>query len=332
MTITKLATVFVLFAASTVGHASIPAQTLRTLKFLAKRLFFASCKVLMIFTIGISAPAYAVSLNANFRLFGEVERFGLGYGDMALHFGVNAPGNAPEIGRLGYMPGGVPFTTGVLSSVSLPGGGFAVIDSTFTVPFSLNVDQPASMYIGLGDNGINGPEGGSIQVIFDFSDNIAFGGSLLGNTRDQGLSLISVTMADGSSLNDAGLKFDFIPDNTLLTAFASAFDDQGIGTIYSTATPAQNRAAVFPFSGTATAKLRGISTEYLANLDVNPEPNPFTFDVAGATISGGNNVVLTEIGSPPQSVPEPSSIALVIAGLIGFGYMTRSQAKPGRNR
>ncbi len=32
--------------------------------------------------------AEAVNLKANFRLFGEVDRFGIGYGDMALHFGV----------------------------------------------------------------------------------------------------------------------------------------------------------------------------------------------------------------------------------------------------
>ncbi len=286
----------------------------------------------MLFAIGLSAPANAVSLNANFRLFGEVERFGLGYGDMALHLGVNNSRNAPEIGSLGYYPGGTPFTTGVLSSISLPGGGFGVVDTTFSVPFSLNIDQPASMYIGLGDNGIGGPEGGSIQVIFDFSDNISFGGSLLGGTLDQGLSLISVTMADGSSLNDAGLSFDFVPENTVLTAFASAFDDQGVGTIYSTTTPAQNRAAVFVFPGTATAKLRGgynrggIPTEYLANLDVNPEPDPFVFDLAGATISGAGNIVLTRASN---AVPEPPTILLLGTGFIAvLGYRLR-QRRPG---
>jgi hypothetical protein len=36
-----------------------------------------------------AGTAQAVDLKANFRLFGEVNRFGLGYGDMALHFGVN---------------------------------------------------------------------------------------------------------------------------------------------------------------------------------------------------------------------------------------------------
>jgi hypothetical protein len=45
-----------------------------------------------------AGTAQAVDLKANFRLFGEVNRFGLGYGDMALHFGVNAP--AAQIGSL----------------------------------------------------------------------------------------------------------------------------------------------------------------------------------------------------------------------------------------
>jgi len=33
----------------------------------------------------------AIDLKANFHLFGEVNRFGIGYGDIALHFGVNSP-------------------------------------------------------------------------------------------------------------------------------------------------------------------------------------------------------------------------------------------------
>jgi hypothetical protein len=308
---------------------------MRSSIYVAKMLTLLSCKAFLICAISSSASAETINLNANFRLFGEVERFGIGYGDMAIHFGVNNSGIAPEIGSLGYYPGGTPFTTGVLSSVSLPGGGFGVVDTTFSVPFSLDIDQPASMYIGFGDNGINGPEGGSVQVIFDFSDNISFVGSLLGNTFDQGLSLVSVTMADGSSLGDAGLSFDFVPSNTVLTAFASAFDDQGVGTIYSTATPLQNRAAVFPFNGTATAKLRGgynrsgIPTDYLANLDVNPEPDPLVFDLAGATISGAGNVVLTRTSG---AIPEPSSMMLVGIGFLAmFGNRLRLKM-PGSKR
>jgi hypothetical protein len=253
---------------------------------------------------------------------------------MALHFGVNAP--AAQIGSLGYYPGGTPFTSGVLSSVVLPpGGGFTVVDTQFSVPFSLDVDQPASLYMGIGDNGIGGSQGGSVQVIFDFSDNIYYG-SILGFTPDQGFALTSVTLADGTSLEDAGLKFDFIPENTLLTAGASAFDDRGSGlitdSVIATTNPS-NRAAVFIFPGTATSKLKGgpdvggRPTDSLVDLDVNVEPNPLVFDLAFATVSGANNIKLTRI-SPPVSTPEPSTILGL--GLLGLGAFCHRQLSQGK--
>lgn len=278
----------------------------------------------ILISLAAAGTAQAVDLKANFRLFGEVNRFGLGYGDMALHFGVNAP--AAQIGSLGYFPGGTPFTSGVLSSVVLPpGGGFTVVDTQFSVPFSLDVDQPASLYMGIGDNGIGGPQGGSIQVIFDFSDNIFFVGSILRSTPDQGFALMSVTLADGNPLENAGLKFEFILENTVLTAGASAFDDRGAGLTINSVVATQdpsNIAAVFPFNGTATAKLEGgidgfnPNTNALADLDVNVEPDPLVFDLAFATVSGANNIKLTRI-SQPTSTPEPSTILGL--GVLGFG-------------
>ena len=116
-----------------------------------------------------------IDLNANFRLFGEVDRFGLGYGDMHLHFGVNVPagGFASDIGGISFSPGGAFVTSGVLAPLSLPSTGFSIVDINFSVHFSLEVGQPASMYIGLGDSGNGIAEGGSVQIIFDFSDNIS---------------------------------------------------------------------------------------------------------------------------------------------------------------
>jgi hypothetical protein len=291
---------------------------------LAKLMKYSIGGGVILISLAAAGTAQAVDLKANFRLFGEVNRFGLGYGDMALHFGVNAP--ASQIGGLGYFPGGTPFTSGVLSSVVLPpGGGFTVVDTQFSVPFSLDVDQPASLYMGIGDNGIGGPQGGSIQVIFDFSDNIYFGGSILGFTPDQGFALTSVTLANGTSLEDAGLKFDFIPENTVLTAGASAFDDTGSGlvtnSVVATTNPA-NRAAVFVFPDVG-----GLPTNSLVDLDVNVEPNPPVFDLAFATVSGANNIKLTRI-SQPTSTPEPSTILGL--GVLGFGAFCQRKLSQGK--
>lgn len=267
---------------------------------------------------GASVLAYAETVNvrANFRLYGEVSRFGSGYGDMALHFGVNVPVGqlAPEIGKFGFNPGGKSFATGVLEGLSLPPTGFTVVDRQFSIPFSLDVDQPASLYVGFGDNGINGFQGGNVQVIFDFSDNIYFAGSHLQFTPDQAFALTSVTLEDGTPLENVGLQFQFIPQNTLLRAGASSADAAGIGPTINNATPFPNPqtwAAVFLSKTAATSKILGghdignRNTEYLVDLDVCPEPDPAVFDTAFATVSGSNNVKLTRSTPPPPDNTPP---------------------------
>ena len=273
----------------------------------------------------------AIELKANFRLFDEVSRFGIGYGDMALHFGVNGP--AVDIGGFGFYPGGTPYKYGVMNPITLTSYGWNVVDLTFSVPFSVEVDQPASLYMGFGDNGANNIDGGDVQVIFDFADRLRNRNGLLGYTLDQGFSLVSVTLANGIDLSSVGLSFDFIPENTVLTAFASDFDVTGNGVIYNTAGGSNNRAAVFLGLGTASAKLCGgynyvdsAPTEYLANLDVLPEPEPYVFDFAGATISGAGNVVLTRISVP--TVPTPSTLMLLAAGFISW-FVRRQKVLKG---
>lgn len=288
--------------------------------------------VLTLFAPQTTDAGTIVDLRANFRLFGEVNRFSIfGFGDMFVSFGTNPAGGSTtgsEVGKIEYPPSGAPTTTGVLAPLSLPDFGWSVVDSTFSVPFTLKVDQGASMFIGLGTNFIGSAAGasGSKQVIFDFSDNIFFGGSPLGFTHDQGLSLQSVTLADGTPLADAGLKFEFIRENTVLSAFASAVDDRGLGPQIDVQPGTADGAAVIPFPGTATAKLRGgfdagIPTDALVDLDVNPEPDPYVYDVAGASIGGTDNVLLTRISQPVPPVPEPSTLVSgLLAVALASGY------------
>ena len=262
-----------------------------------------------------------VDLLANFRLFGEVDRpTEGGQGNMTVNFGFNPTGPAlsgEEIGRIEYNARSAPITSGVLEPIELPFLGQEVVDFEFSVPFTLDVGQEASIFIGLGTPFIGSAAGGSssLRLILDFSDNFAnTPNSLLGDTLDQGLSLTSITLADGTPLEQANLQFEFIPENTILSAFASAADDQGqIEPLVDTVAGTENRAAVFPFSGTANSKLRGgfnrigVPTDELVNIDVNPEPNPVVFDVAGGSIGGTNNIRLTNIvpeNNPPVAVDD----------------------------
>jgi hypothetical protein len=281
-------------------------EEMRKLNLSEYSIILTKCMILFIFVlVGTSLPVRAetINLKANFRLYGEVCRFGIGYGDMALHVGINGP--TQQIGTLGFIPGGTSFATGVLEGLSLPPAGFTVIDREFSIPFSLDLDTESSIYVGLGDNGIGGPEGGDIQVIFDFSDNMYFSGSILGYTLDQGLTMTSVTLEDGTPLEDANLKFELIPENTVLTAGASCADACGIIPVQTDSQIAVSapcgRAIVFHSKATAAAKLQGgfifcgsgIATDALIDLDVLPEPDPFVFDLAFATVSG--NIKLSRI-------------------------------------
>lgn len=268
--------------------------------------------------MGQAIPAHAqetsqsgeiVNLIANFQLYGEVQRFGLGYGEMELHFGANSP--AASLGKMEFIPGGSFRGSGVFSDLHLPPQGFTVIDKTFSVPFSLELDKPASLYMGLGDNGAGYyGQSGNVQVIFDFSDNISFGGSIVGFTRDQGFKLISVTMADGTPLTDNNLQLSFEPINTVLTASVSAFDAQGAGAMTSSvlANDPAKRAFLMLNKATASSKILGgpdrggATTEALVDLDLVQEPDPYVWDIGYAIVSGVENIVLKRINPVPPAI------------------------------
>ena len=287
------------------------------------KIFAPSClNSISAFLVLSALPAVAaIDLKANFRLYGEVYRFGLGRGNVPIHFGVNTV-PAQQIGDFGYLPGGRPFANGVLSTLTLPTAGVpGVVDHRFSVPFSLEESIPASLYIGMGDNGINSISGGNVQVYFDFSDNIYFPGwSILGPAPDQGLTLEEFTLASGESLESAGYNLSFIPAHTILTAGVSAFDRLGLPlTVDRHVAGTQNLAAVNFGNATASSKLiggqdgRGGITNAQVDLDLHAEPDPYVYDFAFATVSGSNNIVLTRGPIPPVPAPAPILGAIVVA-------------------
>jgi hypothetical protein len=254
-----------------------------------------------------------VNLIANFQLYGEVQRFGLGYGEMELHFGVNGP--AASLGKMEFIPGGSFQGSGVFSNLQLPHDGTTVINKTFSVPFTMEIDKPASLYMGIGDDGSGHfGQSGNVQVIFDFSDNLSFGGTILGFTRDQGFKLISVTMADGTPLTDNNLQLSFEPASTTLTAGLSAFDAQGAGPVTNSvlANSPAKRAFLMLNKATASSKILGgpdiggAPTEALVDLDLVQEPDPYVWDIGYAVVSGTDNIILRRIN--------PVSPAAVDAG------------------
>lgn len=290
--------------------------------------------------ITATANAEMIDLTANFHLLGEVNRLNfLGWGDMTVNFGVNPTGGSvsgTEIGKIEFTGNtGASATSGVLSPLNIiDRNGWQVVDFDFSVSFTIDDFVDASMFIGLGTNYIGSAAGasGSVRAIFDFSDNIWYQGSILQGSFDQGLSLTSVTLSDGTSLEDSGYQFEIIAENTTLSAFATAADDRGqISAIIDTAPGTEKRAAVFPFGGTASSKLlgginrAGVPTEALVNLDVNPEPNGLVFDLAGASIGGDSNIRLYRTDSGPAPVPEPTTFLLFGLGLLGLTGVSRKK-------
>ena len=169
-------------------------------------------------------------------------------------------------------------------------GSFHVVDVRFSKTFTINIGDnesqtTASLYAALGDT--NGYSGAQFDADLDFSDNIVYAGSVLGSTRDQGLTLESVTVP--------GYEFAFDPAHTQLTAMASNWDAiPPYGVTYNYAVPypdPSTRAAVFPPGAAATAKIKGGSdvggqpTEALVDLDLAPAAGGSTWDVGFTAVS-----------------------------------------------
>ncbi len=289
---------------------------------------------LVIFNTPQAAP---ISLKANFHLLGEVNVFNfLRFGGLGVQ--VSLDGNTLAEGTVDYTVEQLPATTGLFSSLNFPNnGGVEVIDLDFSVPFDLEIGQKASLGVVMA--------AGAIRMAFDFSNDITFLNSILGDAPGQGLSLTSFTLADGSDLASSGLGIEFIANNTLLSAFVTD------------ATNLPLDIATAPDKAEVTAGLAIASAELnpplsLLNLSLSPEPNPLVFDFGCASIGTGpfdivgggfaqgesqcgdstqnlNNIrLISNSEVPPVPVPVPAAaVWLLGSGLIGLVGLRKKASK-----
>jgi len=262
----------------------------------------------------------AIPLKANFSLLGEVYRFNyLAFGGIQVEVSLND--NVLAEGHVDYGVVTPPQSGGLFSSIDFPdvGQGYKIIDFDFSVPFNLDLDQEAKFDVVF--------YASAIRLVIDFSNSIYWQGSLLENTPGQGLFLNSVTLADGRPLSDVGLQFKFLPENTLLTTYAT----NGVNQPADSAMPpdiAQVSADNVAFA------LASVGSDPLLQLSISPEPNPLIWDFAcaglgtrifngcGGLIRNPNNILLTTMDNPPDtSIPEPNSFILVTIGLIAISLL-----------
>jgi hypothetical protein len=258
------------------------------------RKFYLQIGVVLIGALLLSSgPAQAVSLTANFKLYGELNRLNtLGYGGLGLSVALD--GTKLAQGSIIYSVTEAPTTSGVLSSLTVPSTGWQVVDVEFAVPLTINLGQPASLSLEL--------KASAIRLIYDFANDITFPGSLIGNTGEQGLLLTSLTMADGTPLDEAGLQWSFIYANTLEQVTLSVQGPNYSDTKHPPEIAQVNKGITRGSAG----------VEPIVKLSACPEPNPLVVDFCNASIGGTDNLQVT-------AIPLPGAIWLLSSGLLGLG-------------
>ena len=245
----------------------------------------------LLFSLISIVPAHSyttgdvVNMSANFALNGRYN-YGniLGYGDFSFKMALDD--SVISEGSFSQAVGGSVTKNGVFEDLPIGTntGWTYITDYTFNVPFSMVVGDAASLNVTF--------KGNAIRIAQNFIIN-------------NGGLFCTLSLLDGTALEDAGLDFSFIFPNTTLYA---AVSNSGPWT-YATATPPDEANANVNGYPIAVAKMIEDDSFMLSFL---PEANPLIVDYAETNISGLENVIVT------NTVPIPGAIWLLGTGVIGI--------------
>jgi hypothetical protein len=211
----------------------------------------------------------------------------------------NTPGNLVTNGSMSFAaPGGAPLTAGSYTVGSTP--------ATLTGWTFLNVVASAEYWVSFGNQ--PGPDGGpylGVQYLADFPPRVNVGGITqtlsglhVGSVYD--LSFYSMSNHDGVGLQDWNVSFGSASQTGALTHPNA---DQSGTWVQSTMT----------FTATAATQALTFAAQYL------PGSVPEMLDLDG--------IVLREEAGAIAAVPEPSTYALMLAGLGAVTWLRQRRTK-----
>lgn len=141
----------------------------------------------------------------------------------------------------------------------------------------------------------------------------------LANTPDDEINFqqgIGLTTAAGTSISTIELGSVQATESWAVQGCVSSSDCTTLGLgVGDTAGILASGVTASSSGDTVTLNGLGIYGEYVVSV-------PFPIDF-GNVVGGGDNILIDSVTTVPDSVPEPGTLALMAAGLLGLGWMLR---------